>query len=207
MKNLSKLIFLIGLAILIGTATTSCKKDLDEDNNTPTWDPTPSPSPIGYLPGDSDVPAPEAHVVYTLHASLTVDFENKSSNATSWVWNFGDGTTSSTNNPSHTYATKGSYYVTLKAKNSGSIVSTAYVTIGLYVNFEIQNTTSDPYYIYIDDVDMGVLNGGTTYTYENYEPGNHKIYVKQKSGYVFYATTHTWNIEAIAGYTYPRIID
>lgn len=44
---------------------------------------------------------------------LTVQFTDGSSFATSWSWDFGDGTFSSQQNPSHTYTTPGLYTVTL----------------------------------------------------------------------------------------------
>jgi len=39
-------------------------------------------------------------------------------NPTSWVWNFGDGTTSTIQNPSHTYSSSGTYDVSLTISNS-----------------------------------------------------------------------------------------
>ena len=42
-------------------------------------------------------------------------FENKSQKAKTYEWNFGDGTTSSEQSPSHTYYHSGNYNVTLKA--------------------------------------------------------------------------------------------
>ena len=42
-----------------------------------------------------------------------VNFDNNSSNATSWLWDFGDGTTSTSEEPSHTYYDTGSYNVVL----------------------------------------------------------------------------------------------
>ena len=51
---------------------------------------------------------------------LTVSFTDHSTNTpTSWLWDFGDGITSSTQNPSHTYTTVSSYDVTLSATNAG----------------------------------------------------------------------------------------
>ncbi len=45
----------------------------------------------------------------------TVEFLNNSGNATSYLWDFGDGNTSTENNPSHTYASAGTYIVSLTA--------------------------------------------------------------------------------------------
>lgn len=49
----------------------------------------------------------------------TVKFIDQSTkNPTSWLWNFGDGTTSNLQNPTHTYTSEGFYSVQLKATNS-----------------------------------------------------------------------------------------
>ncbi|MBI5857084.1 MAG: PKD domain-containing protein [Sphingobacteriales bacterium] len=45
----------------------------------------------------------------------TISFINISSNATSFEWNFGDGSTSTATNPTHTYNFNGSYLLKLKA--------------------------------------------------------------------------------------------
>lgn len=50
--------------------------------------------------------------------SRTVHFTNQSMNATSYFWEFGDGNTSTEENPSHTYATDDFYLVTLTAENA-----------------------------------------------------------------------------------------
>ncbi|MFO7878749.1 MAG: PKD domain-containing protein, partial [Bacteroidales bacterium] len=51
--------------------------------------------------------------------SLTVQFTDLSSNApTSWSWDFGDGNTSTDQNPQHTYSSAGTYTVELTATNS-----------------------------------------------------------------------------------------
>ncbi len=46
--------------------------------------------------------------------SYHVDFTNESTATGSYLWDFGDNTTSTEENPSHDYLTKGDYYVTLK---------------------------------------------------------------------------------------------
>jgi len=66
-------------------------------------------------------------------APLTVKFTDKSSNATSIKWNFGDGTTSIESNPSHTYKTNKAielYTVTLTVTNGKeSNVATGYIYV------------------------------------------------------------------------------
>jgi len=65
---------------------------------------------------------------------LTASFTNTSTGATSWLWDFGDGTTSILQNPPpHTYATPGNFQVTLTTSSaSGCLASQAqpnFVTI------------------------------------------------------------------------------
>lgn len=57
---------------------------------------------------------------------FTVNFQNNSTSATNYVWNFGDGSpTTTATNPSHTYTTAGVYTVTLVASNpNGCTAST-----------------------------------------------------------------------------------
>ena len=49
---------------------------------------------------------------------MNVAFTDKSVNATSWSWSFGDGSVSAQQNPDHHYALAGSYKVFLTAHNS-----------------------------------------------------------------------------------------
>ncbi|MCP4181448.1 MAG: PKD domain-containing protein [bacterium] len=49
-----------------------------------------------------------------------INFTDKSTNSpTIWFWDFGDGNTSTSQNPTHTYLTSGTYTVTLTATNLG----------------------------------------------------------------------------------------
>ncbi len=62
----------------------------------------------------------------------TATFTNSSQNATSYIWNFGDGSNSSLANPTHTYLADGTYTVTLTATNNcGSTTFTQVVVIVL----------------------------------------------------------------------------
>lgn len=68
----------------------------------------------------------------TGNAPLTVYFTDTSSNKpTSWDWDFGDGSTdSSEQNPTHTFNNPGTYMVTLTASNSaGQSDKTMFITV------------------------------------------------------------------------------
>lgn len=65
-----------------------------------------------YKPSDPDV---VASFSYEKSHPFYVHFKNKSKNATSCEWDFGDGKTSKEASPVHQYAGKGVYKVTLKA--------------------------------------------------------------------------------------------
>ncbi len=66
-------------------------------------------------------------------APLTVSFTDQSTNnPTSWSWNFGDGTSSTQQHPSHTYNTPGNYTVQLTVSNahgSHAETKTAYIQV------------------------------------------------------------------------------
>jgi PKD repeat protein len=63
-------------------------------------------------------------------SSLTVNFTNNSANADSFLWEFGDGNTSTEKNPSHTYTTAGTYTVTLRSiSNCNETIKTTTITL------------------------------------------------------------------------------
>ncbi|MCX6296770.1 MAG: gliding motility-associated C-terminal domain-containing protein, partial [Bacteroidetes bacterium] len=65
----------------------------------------------------------------TTSSGFTYNFADMSTGgATSWLWNFGDGSTSTTQNPSYTYTSNGPQTVCLTAGNAnGCIDSICYV--------------------------------------------------------------------------------
>jgi PGF-pre-PGF domain-containing protein len=91
------------------------------------WDPDGSSNnndsnPPDSNPPDSNLPVAAFSVYPTSgKAPLNVAFTDKSTDATSWSWNFGDGSTSAEKNPTHTYSAAGDYTVVLTVNNeSGS---------------------------------------------------------------------------------------
>ncbi len=54
-----------------------------------------------------------------------ISFTNMSSNTTTYLWNFGDSTTTTSANPSHVYTAPGIYTVTLRATGFGGCSNTA----------------------------------------------------------------------------------
>lgn len=65
---------------------------------------------------------------------LTVNFIDSSGDASSWFWDFGDSTTSTEQNPAHTYNGYGNYTVTLIVTNPGgcadTIVKSNFIRLG-----------------------------------------------------------------------------
>ena len=129
---------------------------------------------------------------------LTVQFRDTSnSHPSSWLWDFGDGTTSTEKNPSHTYATPGSYSVNLTVTNaigSNSTVQNNYITVSKLeapvANFTLSKTSGDaPLAVVFTDASSGFVatwawdfnNDGVTdsavknpsYTYNT--PGNYTV--------------------------------
>ena len=60
----------------------------------------------------------KAEFDFTVNNPLKVAFTNKSEKAARYGWNFGDGTSSTEENPSHEYLAGGTYKVTMIAKSS-----------------------------------------------------------------------------------------
>ena len=62
--------------------------------------------------------------------------DTSTNNPTAWLWNFGDGGSSTLQNPYHIYTNKGYYNVTLTASNAGgsdNVTYVNYIIVGQYV--------------------------------------------------------------------------
>lgn len=99
---------------------------------------------------------------------FTANFTDQSSNATSYLWNFGDGSTSTQTNPSHTYTQAGNYNVTLQVSSScgsDSLISASFIQVGPEVPCDVslaesgQVQTQKGCFGYLYD------NGGATGSY------------------------------------------
>ena len=60
---------------------------------------------------------------YEVATPCTITFINVSTNATSYAWNFGDGSTSTQFNPTHTFSFSGSFLLKLKVTGPGGVDS------------------------------------------------------------------------------------
>lgn len=185
-----------GLLAIFALIFAACTKDDDTgyDNSLPGTSPF---TGVGGGGGGSQVDPPYASASYTLDASFTVRFTNQSTNATSYKWDFGDGTTSTAVNPTHTYVSRGIKHLTLYAYNS-AYVSTATADIDMTSYITLVNNSSDPYTVQIDNLDYGTISGHNQSTIE-VNPGSHHVKVVQQSGYIFYATVKEYDIDCYAG--------
>lgn len=76
----------------------------------------------------SSLPPPNNGTI-TVCQGQTVFFENESTNATTYVWEFGNGNTSTQFEPSQTYGSPGTYTVSLIARNECFCADTAFVNV------------------------------------------------------------------------------
>lgn len=64
-----------------------------------------------------DCPLPSANYVFTLN-NLNVTFQDSSIGSNSWYWDFGDGNSSTSVNPVHSYSSSGKFFACLTVTNN-----------------------------------------------------------------------------------------
>lgn len=91
------------------------------------------------------VNGPIADIFYTYDCEnpYTVTFENRSQDFTDIVWDFGDGNTSTEQDPVHTFPDRGDYTVTLTVSNNGNICPTDIDTVVIRIREIKAQFTSD----------------------------------------------------------------
>jgi PKD repeat protein len=99
---------------------------------------------------------PGPHINYSwnpLYATPNnqVTFTNLTTSAISYVWNFGDGDTTTLENPVHTYTQLGSYIVSLSALHSNGCTDTVFNTISVS-NTSVNGNTSAKPKIFVDNL-------------------------------------------------------
>jgi PKD repeat protein len=88
-------------------------------------------------------PAPAANFTSVSGAAGLVTFTNTSTNSTTYSWNFGDGGTSTVQNPTHTYAANGVYNVTLNAMSGACSNLTSRQVIAAGIASPVRAITGD----------------------------------------------------------------
>jgi PKD repeat protein len=94
----------------------------------------------------SELTVPVTGLEANFTADLTVKFTDTSTNSPiKWEWNFGDGKTSTEQNPVHVFSSEGTYNVTLVATNAGgsSDVRSMIITVNRVLTPPIANFTTD----------------------------------------------------------------
>ena len=99
---------------------------------------------IGLIIGCSkDTPVADFSINKTM--ALTTEFlkfTNKSTGATKYLWDFGDGTSSEFESPTHQFASNGSFNITLKASGKGGndqMIKSVYIALPQKTTYQIIN--------------------------------------------------------------------
>lgn len=105
---------------------------------------------------------------------LAVSFSSSGSSSGTYLWNFGDGNTSASANPAHTFTASGTYTVSLIVTVTGGAKDTAYVSINVLSNQNLSLSLAGTLPAGCNSSDGAIFltdNGGTApYSYV-WQPG------------------------------------
>lgn len=127
---------------------------------------------------------------------LEVSFTNLSQNANTYSWNFGDGSTSTEENPVHQYTSEGTFTVQLTASDGTTedvFTETDYITVGAPPEVEINVTNASGADVADGSAEATVTGGTAPYDYlwsngdtdpvmENVLPGQYSLMVTDAFG-------------------------
>ena len=101
-----------------------------------------------------------------------LQFTNLSTNATSYFWDFGDDSTSSLENPNHSYDSPGPYTITLTANNDNCGFTDTYSFTVEISDLVVGSTSATANPVYLDEGESSqLLAQPTGYSYEWSPPG------------------------------------
>lgn len=152
--------------------------------------------PVGEEPSQAPVPDFE----FSLD-DLTVQFNNNSTNADTYRWDFGDGNSSTALQPAHTYADAGTYDVTLSAINDCDSVAITQ-TLNLQMAAPTADFTADttsgcaPF-----SVNFSNLSSPDATSFNWIFPGGMPLMSSDENPTVTYETPGTFNVILIASNT------
>lgn len=133
-------------------------------------------------------------VVYSCDGQ--VSFKDESGNQpTQWLWNFGDGNTSTQANPRHTYTSEGVYSVSLEVTNGGG---TNTVTRNGYVEVKYPEVLSTQGNTVCQDESARLRAYGNWQTNLHwYDSGNNLLYVGTDFNTPLLDTTTTYQVKSV----------
>lgn len=148
------------------------------------------------------IPAPNTNFTATPASGCennnTIFFTNTSAGAVSYIWDFGDGTSSTLQNPVHSYSAPGNYTVKLIATNGFNCseieTKTNYITIHSKPNASLTSAFSSS----CDSTDVFSFSGsGTGVTNWQWNFGDGSVSSQQNPAHV-YNSTGSFNVTMIA---------
>ncbi|MFN0216226.1 MAG: PKD domain-containing protein [Saprospiraceae bacterium] len=142
------------------------------------------------------LPIPTVAFNFTMNGT-TASFNNLSTNATNYFWNFGDGSNSMLANPMHTYTSEGSFTVTLSAWNGCDTLTTQQTVNILFpptAGFSVPNTI---FGCGTAQVNFQNLSSSNTATFNWLFPGGMPGSSTQANPSITYATSGIYSAQLI----------
>ena len=132
---------------------------------------------------NSNIPVVNAAANFSIENNA-VTFTNASLNANFYSWNFGDGVTSSQQNPTNTYLAAGNYTATLTASNDCAIDTISFL-ITIPVSIGIEDGLNDAQFV---SVYPNPSNGNFTIEFDNIANNSAGIMIFNNLGKIVYQT-------------------